>query len=107
MPRATPATPATAAAPGAPAARTPSRTLTTFATGFVLLDALLLTYGGIALHRMILVAWGGVFFLAAALIVVGWRRYRRRMQDLERERYELRAEVESIRDLLHGIHLHN
>ncbi|HVH10234.1 MAG TPA: hypothetical protein VM736_10585 [Gemmatimonadales bacterium] len=90
-----------------PRARPPSRILTTFTAGVVLLDALLLTYGGLALHRTMLVAWGGVFFVAAALIVVGWRRYRQRMQDLERERYELRAEVESIRDLLHSIHLHN
>jgi hypothetical protein len=59
-----------------------SRTLTTFTVGFLLLDALL-------------------------LVVLGWRRYRRVMSDLERARREMRAEVESIRQLLHGKHLDN
>jgi hypothetical protein len=87
--------------------RTPSRALTTFAVGFLLLDGVLLVYGGLAIHRVMLVVWGGACMVAAGLVVIGWRRYRQAMAELERARRDLRAEAESIRDLLHGKHLHN
>jgi len=87
--------------------RPPSRALTTFAVGFLVLDGLLLGYGGLSLHRPPLVVWGTVCVVGAGLVVLGWRRYRRAMAELERARREMRAEVESIRDLLHGKHLHN
>jgi beta-lactamase regulating signal transducer with metallopeptidase domain len=86
---------------------TPNRALTTFAVGFLLLDAVLLGYGGLALRRPPLVLWGGVCLVAALLVVLWWRRYRRVLTDLERARREMRAEVESIRQLLHGKNLHN
>jgi len=84
-----------------------SRILTTFTVGFLLLDGVLLGYSGVALGRRMLVFWGAVCLLAAALVVVGWRRYRRAMAELERARREMRAEVESIRELLQGKHLNN
>ena len=84
-----------------------SRALTTFTVGFLLLDALLLAYSGFALGRRWLIFWGAVCLVAALLVVVGWRRYRRVMSDLERDRREMRAQVESIRELLHGKHLYN
>ena len=87
--------------------RTPSRTLTTFAVGFLLLDGVLLLYAGVAVHRRVLVIWGVVCLVAAVLVVLGWRRYRRAMLELERARREMRTEAESIRDLLHSKHLHN
>jgi beta-lactamase regulating signal transducer with metallopeptidase domain len=89
------------------ASHTPSRTLTTFTVGFLLLDALLLGYSGVALHRMMLVVWAGVFLVSAVLVVLGWRRYRRVMAELERARREMRAEAESIRQLLQRKHLQN
>jgi beta-lactamase regulating signal transducer with metallopeptidase domain len=89
------------------ASHTPSRTLTTFTVGFLLLDALLLGYSGVALHRMVLVVWAGVFLVSAVLVVLGWRRYRRVMAELERARREMRAEAESIRQLLQRKHLQN
>jgi beta-lactamase regulating signal transducer with metallopeptidase domain len=89
------------------ASHTPSRTLTTFTVGFLLLDALLLGYSGVALHRMMLVVWAGVFLVSAGLVVLGWRRYRRVMAELERARHEMRAEAESIRQLLRRKHLQN
>ena len=85
-----------------PTLPTPSRTLTTVAVGFLLLDALLLLYSGLALGRRWLVVWGVVCFIAAILVVLGWRRYRRALSDLERARREMRADVESIRQLLHS-----
>jgi beta-lactamase regulating signal transducer with metallopeptidase domain len=84
-----------------------SRALTTFTVGFLLLDALLLAYSGVALGRRWLVFWGAVCLVAAVLVVIGWRRYRRVVSDLERARREMRAEVESIRQLLQGKHLDN
>ncbi len=84
-----------------------SRVLTAFAVGFLLLDALLLAYSGFALGRRMLLFWAAVCLVAAVLVVLGWRRYRRVMSDLERARREMRAEVESIRQLLHGRHLDN
>ena len=84
-----------------------SRAPTTVAVGFLLLDALLLAYSGLALGRRWLVFWGAVCLVAAVLVVIGWRRYRRVMSDLERARREIRAEVESIRQLLQGKHLDN
>ncbi len=87
--------------------RTPSRTLTTVAVGFLVLDGLLLAYGGLSLHRALLVVWGAVCLVGAGLVVFGWRRYHRAMADLERARQELHAEVASLRELLHGRHLRN
>ncbi|HYL54809.1 MAG TPA: hypothetical protein VEU73_04430 [Gemmatimonadales bacterium] len=86
---------------------TPSRALTTFAVGFLLLDAVLLIYSGAALGRTRLVVWGVAFVVVAGLVVIGWRRYRRLMADLEQARRDMRAEIESIRALLHEKHLHN
>jgi hypothetical protein len=86
---------------------TPSRALTTFAVGFLLLDAILLIYSGATLGRTRLVVWGAVFIVVAGLVVIGWRRYRRLMADLEQARHDMRAEIESIRALLHEKHLHN
>ena len=88
-------------------ARPPGRALATFAIGFLLLDAVLFAYSGFALGRMMNVVWGGVCLVFAALVVGLWRRYRRAMLDLERARHDLRAEADSIRELLHGKHLHN
>jgi beta-lactamase regulating signal transducer with metallopeptidase domain len=84
-----------------------SRALATFTVGFLLLDAVLLAYSGFALGRTMLVLWGAVCLVAAILVIIGWRRYRRIMSDLERARREMRAEVESIRELLHGKHFDN
>ena len=84
-----------------------SRAPTTVAVGFLLLDALLLAYSGLALGRRWLVFWGAVCLVAAVLVVFGWRRYRRAMTDLERARREIRAEVDSIRELLQSKHLDN
>lgn len=83
----------------------PSRTLTTFAVGFLTLDAVLLLYGGLALGRPVLTVGGAVCAVAAVLVVLGWRRYRRTLAELDAARRAMKAEVESIRELLHSRHL--
>lgn len=85
----------------------PSRALTTLAVGFLALDALLLVYGGVALRRPVLIVAGGLCGLVALLVVLGWRRYRRTLAELDSARREMRAEVDSIRELLHSRHLQN
>jgi len=84
-----------------------SRSLTTFTVGFLALDALLLGYLGVALSRPLVLASGGVCAVGAVLVVVGWRRYRRALAELDGARQAMRAELESIRDLLKEHHLHN
>jgi len=81
-----------------------SRTLTTLAVGFLMLDAVLLGYGGIAEGRLSLVAAGGVCALGSVLVVLGWRRYRRTLAEVDAARRELHTEVESLRELLHPRH---
>ena len=85
----------------------PSRTLTTLAVSVLSLDALLLTYGGIAWTRPLLTVGGGACALGSVLVVLGWRRYRRTVAELDDARREIRREVESIRELLHGHRLDN
>jgi hypothetical protein len=85
----------------------PGRALATLAVGFLLLDAVLLVWLGLELSRGGLVAGGIVCTLTAGAVVLGWRRYRRTLTDLDAHRREVRAEVEAIRDLLKEKHLQN
>ena len=71
-----------------------TRAVTVFAVGFLALDAVLFAL----VNRFL---WAGVCAVAAVLVVVGWRRYRRAMAELAAARKEMKREVESIRDLLH------
>lgn len=82
----------------------PSRTLPAVAIGVLLLDAALLIYAGVALGRRSFVMWGVVCAAAVPLVVLAWRLYRRRLDEIENDRREMRREVESIRDLLHRHH---
>ena len=84
-----------------------SRVLTLLAVACLALDALLLLYSGLSLGRPVLIVGGVACGIAAVLVVLGWRRYRRAMAELEQARRDMRAEVESIRDLLRGKGLRN
>lgn len=83
------------------------RALATFAVGFLLLDAVLLIWLGLDMHRSRLV-WGGIVCVAAAVAVVFvWRRYRHALAEVDRGRKEMKAEAESLRALLREHHLNN
>ncbi len=82
--------------------RPPSRALPTLAVGLLGLDSVLLVYGGLELHRWSLLMGGAVCALGVPVVVLLWRRYR---AAIERARREMRAEVQSIRELLHHHHL--
>ena len=49
----------------------------------------------------------GACALGSVLVVLGWRRYRRTLAELDAARREIRREVESIRELLHSHRLDN
>jgi hypothetical protein len=87
--------------------KTPSRTPTTLAVGFLSLDALLFAYAGIVWGRPLLLVAAGVCALGVALVIAGWRRYRRTLAELDAARHDMKHEVDSIRELLQGHHLHN
>jgi len=87
--------------------RAPNRTLTTMAVGFLVLDAVLLLYGGLAWGREPLTLAGAACAGGAVLVVLGWRRYRRTLVELDAARDEMRREVESIRALLQSHHFNN
>ena len=70
-----------------------TRAVTIFAVGFLLLNAVLLAL----VHHFV---WAAACFLAAALAVVGWFRYRRAMAELADARKQMKREVESLRELL-------
>lgn len=80
--------------------KAPSRTLTTLAVGFLLLDAALLAWAGVGLGRPWLVAGAGGCVAAGLLVLLAWRRYRRTLAELDEARREMKREVESLRDLL-------
>jgi cell division protein FtsB len=71
-----------------------TRAVTIFAVGFLLLDAALFALVG----RF---GWAAVCTVAALLVIVGGRRYRRAMAELADARREMKREVESLRQLLH------
>ncbi len=85
----------------------PGRAIATLAVGFLLLDAVLLTWLGLELSRNSLVAGGIACGLGACTVVLMWRRYRRTLAELEDRRREMRAEVEALRDLVKDKHLQN
>ena len=78
----------------------PGRSLAIFAVGFLLLDAVLLIWSGLALSRGRLVAGGIACIVAAGAVVLVYRRYRHTLDDISVQRREMKAEVEAIRDLL-------
>ena len=73
--------------------KSPSRVVTTFAVGFLLLDAVLFAFAA----RFVA---AGICVGAAALVLLAWRRYRRALAELAEARREMKREAESLRDLL-------
>lgn len=87
--------------------KTPGRGLAVAAVGFLLLDAILLAYGGFWFHRWALVAGAAVCLAAAGFVVWWWRRYLVALRGVADARREARTEVEAIRDLLRRHHIDN
>jgi hypothetical protein len=85
----------------------PSRTLTTAAVGFLLLDAVLFAFAALTFNRPLLFIPAVICAIGGGFVVVAWRRYRRTLLELEEARREMKREVEALRELLQGHHFQN
>jgi hypothetical protein len=85
----------------------PSRTLTTAAVGFLLLDAVLFALAAMAFTRPLLLLPAAACAGAGGLVVLAWRRYRRTLRELEQARREMKREVEALRELLQSKNISN
>jgi len=85
----------------------PSRTLTTAAVGFLLLDAVLFALAALTFNRPLLLIPAAICAVAGGVVVVAWRRYRRTLLELEDARRDMKREVEALRELLQSRHFQN
>jgi hypothetical protein len=85
----------------------PSRTLTTLAFAVVALNAALFAFGALAFGRTWWLIPAVVCAAVAAAIPPAWRRYRRRMAELDATLPEIKRDVDEIRALLRSHHLQN
>lgn len=85
----------------------PSRTLTTAAVGFLLLDAILFALAAVTFSRPWLFLPAAICLGAGTMVVLAWRRYRRTLLELEEARRDMRRQVEELRDLLQSKNLSN
>lgn len=83
------------------------RGLTIFAVGFLLLDAILLAWAGLELHRLGLIGWGLLCAAGAIVVVVLWRRHMKDLTEVEEGRRAIRRQAEEIRALLRQHHMSN
>ena len=81
--------------------------LTAVTVGLLLFNATLLAWAGVAMQRPWLLVAAGVCVVSCVLVVLAWRRYRRILAELPEDRRAMKREVESIRELLQGRHIHN
>jgi hypothetical protein len=77
-----------------------SRTLTIIAAVFLGFDGATLLGLGIWAGRTSLVVVGLVLFLSSGLVLLYWRRYQRRVEEIAADRRALREEVEELRNVL-------
>ena len=77
-----------------------SRILTIVAVAVLAFDGAALIAMGYWAGRMVVVAIGAVFFLSSALIVLYWRWYRRKLDDIAATRRILSEEAREMQRLL-------
>jgi membrane protein implicated in regulation of membrane protease activity len=83
------------------------RAVVTLAVGFLALDAVLLVYAGASTGRWALHVAAVACAAGAVLVISVWRRYRAALHELDDARRAMRAEIQSIRELLQHHHLNN
>ena len=77
-----------------------SRTLTIVAVAFLTFDGAALAALGVMTGRLLLVPVGLVFFVSAGMILLYWRWYRRKWEEIAGERRGVRDEVREMQRLL-------
>lgn len=76
-----------------------TRVLLVVAVAVLLLDAVLLMLAGVWSDRIGLVAVGGVSVIIAAGLLLSWRRYLKRLADIDVARHDLKNEVKELGSL--------
>ena len=76
------------------------KVLTAFTVAFLLLNAILLAWAGVGMHRPWLVVAAAVCVGVSFLVILAARRYRRLVAELQDERRDMKRDVESLRELL-------
>jgi hypothetical protein len=77
-----------------------SRTLTFVAAGVLAFDGAALAALGFWRGRIVLALVGLVFFVSSGLVVLYWRWYRRRVEDINQARRALGDEVRDLQAML-------
>lgn len=77
-----------------------SRTLTVVAAAVLAFDGAALAFMGWWGKRPMLALVGVVFFLSSGLVLLYWRWYRRRLDDIAQSRRSLSEEARQMRELL-------
>jgi hypothetical protein len=77
-----------------------ARTLTIVASAVLAFDGAALAGLGIWTDRLILVPVGAVFFISAGVVLLSWRWYRRRLEDIAATRRSLAEDAREMRRVL-------
>jgi uncharacterized membrane protein len=77
-----------------------TRTLTVLAAAVLAFDGAALAGLGIWTDRLVLVPVGAVFFISAGVVLLYWRWYRRRLEDIAHTRRSLADDAREMRRVL-------
>ncbi len=77
--------------------RHPDLLVTAIAIFFLAIDGILLAWVGIWSERSALLFWGGVFLAGAAVVIIFYRRHRRKMDELRLAKQSMLREIEAMR----------
>ncbi len=75
----------------------PDLLITAIAIFFLAIDGILLGWVGIRSERSALLFWGGVFLIGAAVVIIFYRRHRRKMDELRLAKQSMFREIEAMR----------
>jgi hypothetical protein len=76
------------------------RAMTIIAVGFLELDGVLLGLAGLWHHEWSLLIPGFGLAMAGGIVLLYWRRHRRRLEEIAAARQEMRGEVQALREMI-------
>jgi hypothetical protein len=74
--------------------------MTIIAVGFLELDGVLLGLAGLWRHDWALLVPGSGLAIAGGMVLLYWRRHRRRLEEIAAVRREVRGEVQALREMI-------